>query len=304
VDIAREPEKEELGSRIQKALENGDLPVSTQRALVTKNGLARDVHWAHVLLRDPDGKITGTLSIGDDVTDVRQAQQALADEKARMDVVLSNLNTGLALMDKDLTVLWVNQKTRQAFLLGRSGGEKMLCLCRKPQRPMRGMRCPDDLEDGEIHETERLNDKNNRWYLIISMPIKDEHGDVVQILESSTDITERKEIEIARDQAMQELEALKTRLEDENLQLKEELLLNKDFEEIIGRSNAILYVLERVKQVAETERHRLDPGGNRRGQGAYRRCHPPGQPACGQTVYPGQLRGPDPQPDRKRTVRS
>jgi hypothetical protein len=66
--------------------------------------MARDVHWAHVLLRDPDGEITGTLSIGDDVTDVRQAQQALADEKARMDVVLSNLNTGLALMDKDLTL--------------------------------------------------------------------------------------------------------------------------------------------------------------------------------------------------------
>jgi PAS domain S-box-containing protein len=103
-----------LGSRIQKALENGNLPVRTHRALVTKNGQTRDVHWAHVLLRDPDGEITGTLSIGDDVTDVRQAQQALADEKARMDVVLSNLNTGLALMDKDLTVVWVNEKTRQA----------------------------------------------------------------------------------------------------------------------------------------------------------------------------------------------
>jgi transcriptional regulator with GAF, ATPase, and Fis domain len=30
-------------------------------------------------------------------------------------------------------------------------------------------------------------------------------------------------------------------------------LLNKDFEEIVGQSNAILYVLERVKQVAETD---------------------------------------------------
>jgi PAS domain S-box-containing protein len=36
VDIARDPEKEELGSRIQKALEKGDLPVKTYRALVTK----------------------------------------------------------------------------------------------------------------------------------------------------------------------------------------------------------------------------------------------------------------------------
>ena len=38
VDIARDPEKEELGNRIQKALENGDLPVRTHRALVAKNG--------------------------------------------------------------------------------------------------------------------------------------------------------------------------------------------------------------------------------------------------------------------------
>jgi transcriptional regulator with GAF, ATPase, and Fis domain len=52
---------------------------------------------------------------------------------------------------------------------------------------------------------------------------------------------------------MQELEAMKSHLEDENLQLKEALLLNKDFEEIVGKSNAILYVLERVKQVAETD---------------------------------------------------
>jgi DUF438 domain-containing protein len=65
------------------------------------------------------------------------------------------------------------------------------------------------LKDGEIHETERLNSKNNRWYLIISMPIKDEQGNVVQILESSTDITRRKELEADRDQAMQELEAEK-----------------------------------------------------------------------------------------------
>ncbi len=85
------------------------------------------------------------------------------------------------------------------------------------------------------------------------MPIKDKQGSVVQILESSTDITQRKELETARDKAMQELKALKNQLEEENLQLKEDLLLNKDFEEIVGQSNAILYVLERVKQVAETD---------------------------------------------------
>jgi len=253
VDIAREPEKEELGNRIQMALENGNLPVRTHRALVTKNGHEREVHWAHVLLRDSDGDITGTLSIGDDVTEIRQAKHALSEEKARMDVVLSNLNTGLALMDKDLTVVWVNEKTRQALSWDDPVGKKCFSFAENRSESCEGCGALMTLKDGEIHETERLNSKNNRWYLIISMPITDEHGSVVQVLESSTDITERKALESARDQAMQELEALKIRLEDENLQLKEELLLNKDFEEIVGQSNAILYVLERVKQVAETD---------------------------------------------------
>jgi PAS domain-containing protein len=112
-----------------------------------------------VLLRDPDGEITGTLSIGDDVTDVRQAQQALADEKARMDVVLSNLNTGLALMDKDLTVQWVNEKTRQAFPHGDPVGQKCHRFAENRDDPCEGCGALMALKDGEIHETERLNTK-------------------------------------------------------------------------------------------------------------------------------------------------
>lgn len=253
VDIAREPEKEELGNRIQKVLEEGDLPVRTYRALVTKNGQNRNIHWAHVLLRDPDGTISGTLSIGEDLTEIQQTQQALADEKTRMDVVLSNLNTGLALMDKELTVVWVNEKTRQAYSWDDPVGKKCYAFAENRSAPCDGCGALKTLNDGQIHETERLNSTKNRWYLIISMPIKDEHGSVVQVLESSTDITQRKELETARDRAMQELEKLKNQLEEENLQLREELLLNKDFEEIVGQSNAILYVLERVKQVAETD---------------------------------------------------
>jgi predicted ATPase with chaperone activity len=102
---------------------------------------------------------------------------------------------------------------------------------------------------------------------------------------------------------MQELETLKTRLEEENLQLKEELLLNKDFEEIVGQSNAIFYVLERVKQVAKTDATVLIQGETGVGKELICQRHPPGQLAGSQTVYPGQLRGPGPEPDRKRAVR-
>jgi PAS domain S-box-containing protein len=253
LDIVPSAERDDLKDRLQKALEQGTLREQTDRPLMTKDGGIRQIRWSHVLLREADQSIAGTLSVGEDVTDVQQAQQALVDEKARMDVVLSHLNTGLALMDRDLTVVWVNEKTRQAFAEIDPVGNQCYAIAENRSTPCEDCGALLALKDGQVHETQRLNTTNKRWYQIISMPIKDTEGNVVQVLESSTDITEKKQTENARDRALEELKAIKNQLEEENLQLREELLLNADFEEIIGRSNAILYVLERVRQVAETD---------------------------------------------------
>ena len=59
--------------------------------------------------------------------------------------------------------------------------------------------------------------------------------------------------EEARDEAMRELETLKNRLEEENIYLKTEIRDARLFSKIIGKSNALLYVLNRVDQVAETD---------------------------------------------------
>lgn len=73
------------------------------------------------------------------------------------------------------------------------------------------------------------------------------------MLESVTDITAFKQTEEARDRALKELKALKNRLEEENIYLKSEIRDARLFSGIVGQSNALLYVLARVKQVAETD---------------------------------------------------
>ena len=73
------------------------------------------------------------------------------------------------------------------------------------------------------------------------------------ILSIGKDITEQIQAETGRDQAIQELESLKVKLEEENISLKEVLQVDNGFTEIIGKSNALLYVLSKVKQVAETD---------------------------------------------------
>jgi len=67
------------------------------------------------------------------------------------------------------------------------------------------------------------------------------------------DITPRKQAEQDLKAALIEIRGLKDRLEEENLYLKEEISEVKGFDEIVGKSDALKYVLNRVEQVAQTD---------------------------------------------------
>ena len=67
------------------------------------------------------------------------------------------------------------------------------------------------------------------------------------------DITDRKRAVEALKMALSEVEKLKNRLEEENLYLQNEIKLTHNFEEIIGKSEAIKNILGKVEQVAATD---------------------------------------------------
>lgn len=170
-----------------------------------------------------------------------------------MDTVLSSLNTGLALINPDLTIAWVNEVTRSILpwddLIGK------ICYEAAAQRdePCEGCGALQAFKDGQTHETERQSPVDGSWHFIVSIPIKDEAGTVLQVLESVTDITSRKKSEIALEKVNRELSELKKSLEEENVYLKNEIREARIFTDIIGSSNALQYVLTRVQQVAETD---------------------------------------------------
>jgi chemotaxis protein methyltransferase CheR len=67
------------------------------------------------------------------------------------------------------------------------------------------------------------------------------------------DITERKQAEIELRAAFEEIEKLKNQLEAESAYLQDEIKLEHNFENIIGQSESLKYVLNRVEQVAPTD---------------------------------------------------
>jgi formate hydrogenlyase transcriptional activator len=67
------------------------------------------------------------------------------------------------------------------------------------------------------------------------------------------DVTERKRAEEALHAALDEVSELKNQLQAENIYLQEEIRLTHNFDEIIGNSDALKYVLYKVEQVAAAE---------------------------------------------------
>lgn len=175
------------------------------------------------------------------------------DDRERLEIILSALNTGLALINEDLTIAWVNELTRSILPWDDLIGKTCYEAAAQRDEPCEGCGALAAFADGQIHETERRSPVDKRWHYIISIPIKDEEGKVVSVLESVSDITERKQLELERNYALKELKALKKKLEEENIYLKSEIREARLISDMIGTSNALRYVQTRIAQVAPTD---------------------------------------------------
>ena len=95
------------------------------------------------------------------------------------------------------------------------------------------------LSTGSAFETEmrlRKGDGSYRWFLIRYNPLRDDKGQITRWYAAGTDIEERKQAE--------------ERLQNENIELREEISKTSMFEEIVGNAPALQTVLSRISKVA------------------------------------------------------
>jgi PAS domain S-box-containing protein len=117
---------------------------------------------------------------------------AVRKERDRFRAILSAQKTGLALVNPDLTVAWVNEETRRMF----PGREPVGIPCHEfyegRDRPCEPCPTLRTFGTGAAGENEHFNPLDRRWYHIATQPVRDAEGRVVQVLERLTDVTDRK----------------------------------------------------------------------------------------------------------------
>jgi PAS domain S-box-containing protein len=218
------PERDRDGTRkLFKQAIGGIQTRGDVNSIVTKDGRERDIEWYDKTLKDMNGNIVGLLCIGHDITERRQAENKLADERKRLEIVTRNIGVGLALISKDFTTIWANDVLKSLF--GETEGKPCYLTYNKQPDicPWCGVRSVfqnnEDRVETEAHGFD-ING-NEVWSQIIATAIRNEKGEIIYALEAVIPITERKKAEA---KAL-EMEALKR-----TNQAKSELLANVSHE--------------------------------------------------------------------------
>ena len=81
----------------QEVVGSGNLSSHSVNENVTKDGRRLTCEWRNLPLRDTQGQITGCLSVVDDVTDRRQAEDKISRERARFKFIFESVPIGISL---------------------------------------------------------------------------------------------------------------------------------------------------------------------------------------------------------------
>jgi PAS domain S-box-containing protein len=182
-----------------------------EHRVIAPNGDIRWQRWTNRALFDDQGKTVGYQSIGMDITERKRAEQAVREERDRLEAVTRNLGVGLAVISKDYRTVWANETLRERFgeVVGQacfeaySGRAEICSEC--------GVREVFEAGAGPVvHEQSGIDaGGKTTWSQIIASPMRDEAGEITAAVELVVPITERK-------QAEERLRFQKTLLEAQN----------------------------------------------------------------------------------------
>ncbi len=181
-------------------IENNEVVIENN--IVTKSGNERIIAWHNTRLVDDGGKVIGTLSSGEDITEKKEIENKLHESNEMLQRIINLLPTRIFWKDKNLNYLGCNQifaedagKTSTDEVIGRTdyqmGWKEQAELYRS-----------DDLsviKSGKSKidyiEPQTSSDGKRIWLQTTKLPLTNKNGELEGILGAYLDITKTKKIE-------------------------------------------------------------------------------------------------------------
>jgi PAS domain S-box-containing protein len=163
---------------------------------------------ANVALRDKDGNPTAVIEISRDISKRKEVEEALRKSEEEKRIILDSMSERLSYRDLDMRILWANRAFIEYFCSTPKEIKGRYCYEVIQNRSEPCLDCiihTKILETGKSQEKEVVTPDGKTWFCR-SHPVKDFNGNIIGIVEISTDITEHKKAE-------REIEKLKKQIE-------------------------------------------------------------------------------------------
>ncbi len=152
------------------------------------------VHTAPI--RNKDGDVELVIEISADMTEIRRLQEELRTTQRRYQQLFDEAPCYISLQDRALRLVGANRRFKEDF------DENLGAYCyevyKHQHEPCSDCPVAKTFEDGESHQSEmvvtsKTGEQNN--LLIWTAPIRDEAGEISQVMEMSTNITQIRKLQ-------------------------------------------------------------------------------------------------------------
>jgi PAS domain S-box-containing protein len=166
--------------------------------------LNRDYMIIDKIIKWPDGRDV-RFEIAMDITERKQAEEALKESEAQKKAILDASVDRIRLVDKDMRIIWANRTTTRELnvspeeIIGQTCYELLFgwdvpCADCPAQKALE----TGEIEHAVVHQAESRGVREESYWDDYAVPIKNGSGEIVNLIQITRNITERKKAEEER----------------------------------------------------------------------------------------------------------
>jgi PAS domain S-box-containing protein len=166
-------------------------------------------------LKNASGQVVGIIEYVNDITLRKRAEEALRESEAQKRAILDASIDMIRYVDREMRIIWANKTTTAGLDITPEEIVGQFCykLLVGKDKPCEGCPTPRALETGQIehcviHKHKVAGRQAETYWDCYGVPVKDESGQVIRLIQVARDVTEQKQAEKELQKRHNELAAI------------------------------------------------------------------------------------------------